>query len=147
MRDSMSKKRLPIVAASGTLADGQCFDRPGGNLVDALGALLLAGDAESFLQVGFDQGVELADEFFVLRGGRPVPFRLAGGVDQFVDRRDDRLHLLVDQTTAPSIVSSERMSASDSTISTADCVPATTRSRRLSLSCESVGLRTYWSLM
>ncbi len=64
----------------------------------------------------------------VLRRRLPVPLGLAGHLDQFVDRLDRGLHLLVAKTTAPSITSSGSSCASDSTISTAASVPATTRS-------------------
>ncbi len=43
--------------------------------------------------------------------------------------------------TASSMMSSESCSASDSTINTPSCVPATTRSRSLSAICSIVGLR------
>ena len=46
-------------------------------------------------------------------------------------------------TTPPSITSSDSCSASDSTISTAACVPATTRSILLSSSWVLVGFSTY----
>ncbi len=45
--------------------------------------------------------------------------------------------------TAPSISSSESSLASDSTIITASCVPATTRSSRPSATWALVGLRMY----
>ncbi len=47
--------------------------------------------------------------------------------------------------TAPSITSSESSLASDSTMSTASEVPATTRSRALSFSSSMVGFSTYSS--
>ena len=50
-------------------------------------------------------------------------------------------------TTEPSITSSESSFASDSTISTACSVPATTRLRALSLSWVAVGLSTYSPLI
>src|SRR5229473_2482008 len=49
--------------------------------------------------------------------------------------------------TAPSITSSVSSLASDSTISTASCVPATTRSSWLSAISSSTGLSTYSLLM
>ena len=49
-------------------------------------------------------------------------------------------------TTAPSITSSDSSCASDSTISTACSVPATTRLSFESFSCVAVGLSTYWPL-
>ena len=45
--------------------------------------------------------------------------------------------------TAPSMISSDSSLASDSTISTASCVPATTRSSWLSFISSMVGLSTY----
>ena len=45
--------------------------------------------------------------------------------------------------TAPSMISSVSSAASNSTISTASCVPATTRSSLLSFISSIVGLRTY----
>ena len=45
--------------------------------------------------------------------------------------------------TAPSMISSESSLASDSTISTASCVPATTRSSEDSFCCSIVGFSTY----
>ena len=49
--------------------------------------------------------------------------------------------------TAPSMISSDSSLASDSTISTASWVPATTRSSWLSFISSMVGLSTYSSLM
>ena len=51
------------------------------------------------------------------------------------------------KTTAPSITSSASWWASDSTISTAASVPATTRSSRLELIWLVLGLSTYSPLM
>jgi len=48
------------------------------------------------------------------------------------------------KTTPPSMTSSVSCFASDSTISTAACVPATIRSICDSASCALVGLSTYW---
>ena len=45
--------------------------------------------------------------------------------------------------TAPSITSSDNSSASDSTIRTASCVPATTKSSDVSSICSIVGFNTY----
>ncbi|CFV98509.1 Uncharacterised protein [Bordetella pertussis] len=47
-------------------------------------------------------------------------------------------------TTPPSMISSDSCFASDSTISTAFSVPATTRSILDDFSCVAVGLSTYW---
>ena len=47
------------------------------------------------------------------------------------------------KVTAPSMTSSGSSCASDSTISTPSCVPATTRSSALCLRCAVVGLSTY----
>ena len=50
--------------------------------------------------------------------------------------------------TAPSIISSDNSIASDSTIKTAESVPATTRSNlHSSFNCSFVGFRTYSSFM
>ena len=62
-------------------------------------------------------------------GGAPVPLRLAGVAHQFVDRVDGDVASARGRTPrAPSMISSDSCWASDSTISTAASVPATTRS-------------------
>ena len=52
-----------------TFTCGQYFNRLAGDFLDALAALLLAGNAIGFLHVGFNEFVELGDQRFVLRGG------------------------------------------------------------------------------
>ena len=76
-------------------ARGQHFDRFLRDFVDALRAQLLAGDAKCFLQVGFDQRVEFFDQRFILRSRRPIPLWLPGFLYQLIDRRNNRLHMIV----------------------------------------------------
>ncbi len=87
----------------------------------------------------FGDGGDARDQRFVLRRRLPVPQRLAAFLDQLVDHaRSTACCCWWPNTTAPSITSSGSSCASDSTISTAASVPATTR-----LSCDfsSCGLR------
>ena len=56
---------------------------------------LLGADAVGFLEAGVAEFDDAGDEGFVLRGGLPVPGRLAGFGDELVDGLDADLHGLV----------------------------------------------------
>ena len=112
------------------------------NLAELFSARLLGADGIGFVETLVGDFDDTGNERLVLRGGLPIPGGLAGLGNEFVDRIDGDLHF-----TASSIVFSGRMSASDSTISTARWVPATTRSRREVLSCSVVGFTTNLSSM
>ena len=121
-------------AALGAFAGQQRAGDLGLGGVDRLVALLLAGDAcrrragrprrargSRFSRAEWSGGLEVA--------------RLLGGLlGQLDDRVDHRLEAAWPNMTAPSMTSSESSLASDSTISTASAVPATTRS---SVDCRS----------
>ena len=98
-------------------------------------ALLLDGDG-----IGFgDGGTELAADGIQQRGvglrSSPVPARLAGFGGEFFHGLDHGLELVMgEQHSAQHLVFGQLL-ASDSTISTASLVPATTMSRLEALSC------------
>ena len=107
--------------------------RRGRGGAQGLRAGLLAAD---LVGRGFDLGLRPARRPWRsgLRPWRARPLavqstaRLAGVTHQFVDGVDGACLASWPNTTAPSMISSDSWSASDSTISTAASVPATTRS-------------------
>ena len=62
---------------------------------DRIFALQLVAHLESSAQTVADRRLDRADQGVVLGGGLPVPLRLAGFGNEFVDRVDRDLHLLV----------------------------------------------------
>ena len=107
--------------------------------IDLLEALLprlllaqLVGFAQRRLRPARVMFATIASSF---AAGCPVPTRLAGFLGQLVDRSIAACICWWPNTTAPSITSSDSSLASDSTISTAASVPATTR-----FSCDVVEL-------
>ena len=65
------------------------------HLATLLRSGLLAGNAISIAQLGFGQFIHLGNQRLVLGWSLPGPFGLAGDFDQFVDRLDRDLHLIM----------------------------------------------------
>ena len=101
---------------------------------------LLGADRVGGLEAFVGEFDDAGDEGFVLRSRGPVPSRLAGFGDKFVDGLDDDLQGLVTRHDGVE-------HRGFRTMSTARSVPATTRSRRECLSCSVVGLITKASSM
>jgi hypothetical protein len=76
-------------------AFGQRGDGLGRDLARLLGTGLLAGNAIGLAQFGFGELGYTGDQCFVLGWRLPIPLRLAGSFNQFVDRLDGDLHLVM----------------------------------------------------
>ena len=116
------------------------------DVVDRLGAGLLLLDLECRAQIALGEFRDARDQRLVLGRRRPVPRGAPASSTISLIAWITACICWWPNTTAPSITSSGSSFASDSTISTACSVPATTRSSCEVFSSVAVGFSTYWPL-
>mmetsp|Transcript_78776 Transcript_78776/g.218920 ORF Transcript_78776/g.218920 Transcript_78776/m.218920 type:complete len:772 (-) Transcript_78776:1232-3547(-) len=91
----LEQQAFHLDLVEGDAFSGQCGEDVRGGRAAGLGAGLLGADLVGLAQRAFSQGRDLGDEGLVLGRSNPVPGRLAGFLDQLVDRSNGDIALLM----------------------------------------------------